>query len=123
MTVDLQEFADEEFCYLQTTGRVTGKAHEIEIWFALDGTTLYMMAGNHGSDWVRNIQRTPAVTVRIRDQVFRGIARMVALGSPEDEHARLLVGPKYGEWQAGQPRAGWTWTALPVAIEIDSAAG
>jgi hypothetical protein len=26
----------EAFCYLTTTGRRTGRAHTIEIWFALD---------------------------------------------------------------------------------------
>ena len=31
--------ADDDFCYLTTTGRVTGEPHEIEIWFAVDGDT------------------------------------------------------------------------------------
>jgi deazaflavin-dependent oxidoreductase (nitroreductase family) len=62
MTGDL---ADEQYCYLTTTGRVTGRSHEIEIWYALDGGTIYMLSDNHGSDWVRNLRRTPEVTVRI----------------------------------------------------------
>lgn len=37
--------ADEDFCYLTTRGRVSGQPHEIEIWFAADGETLYMLAG------------------------------------------------------------------------------
>jgi hypothetical protein len=37
--------ADENFCYLVTTGRVTARPHEIEIWFAADGDTLYLLAG------------------------------------------------------------------------------
>ena len=28
--------AGETYCYLTTTGRVTGKPHTIEIWFALE---------------------------------------------------------------------------------------
>jgi hypothetical protein len=27
----------EPFCYLTTVGRVSGRPHTIEIWFALDG--------------------------------------------------------------------------------------
>lgn len=115
---DLQTYAGEEYCYLTTTGRVSGRPHEIEIWFALRGATLYMLAGNHGSDWVKNIQTTPAVTVRIRDRVFAGRGRMVDTGSDEDTQARLLVGPKYREWQPGQAQRGWTWTALPVAVDL-----
>src|SRR5215210_3089845 len=32
---DLRGLAEENFCYLTTTGRITGRPHEIEIWFAL----------------------------------------------------------------------------------------
>jgi len=117
---NLNSYANEEYCYLTTTGRVSGRKHEIEIWFALDGATLYMLAGNHGSDWVKNIQNTPAVTVRIRDRVFAGRGRVVPANTDEDTRSRLLVGPKYREWQPGQPQRGWTWTALPVAVDLDT---
>lgn len=117
---DLSAYAAEPFCYLTTTGRVSGKRHEIEIWFALDGVTLYMLAGGRDSaDWVKNIQRTPAVAVRIRDQVWSGQGRIVDETSAEATRARELVGPKYDEWQPGQPQTGWTWQSLPVAVDLD----
>ncbi len=121
MPQDLSYLVGESFCYLTTIGRVTGKQHTIEIWFALDGATLYMLAGNHDSDWVKNIRRNPAARVQIRDRVFEGRGRVLEPASDEATHARLLVGPKYGEWRPGQPRAGWTWTALPVAIDLQVA--
>ena len=34
MPRDPHEHAGEQFCYLTTTGRVTGRPHEVEIWFA-----------------------------------------------------------------------------------------
>ncbi len=49
MNIDLQQFADDDFCYLTTTGRVTARRHTIEIWFALNGRTLYMLAGGAGA--------------------------------------------------------------------------
>ena len=49
---------DDNFCYLVTMGRVTGRPHEIEIWSAADGDTLYLLAGAGArSDWVRNLAR------------------------------------------------------------------
>ncbi len=36
---------DDDFCYLTTRGRVSGRPHEIEIWFALEGRTLYLLSG------------------------------------------------------------------------------
>ena len=37
--------AAEDYCYLTTTGRVSGEPREIEIWFALEGGSLYMLSG------------------------------------------------------------------------------
>jgi hypothetical protein len=49
-------FAGEPYCYLTTTGRVSGRPHQIEIWFAIDGGTLYMLSGGgERSDWVKNL--------------------------------------------------------------------
>jgi deazaflavin-dependent oxidoreductase (nitroreductase family) len=109
--------ANEDFCYLTTTGRVTGKPHTIEIWFALDGLTLYMLSGGRdGSDWVKNLQRTPEVTVRIAGENFDGHARVVEDAS-EDELARRLLVEKY-EWNPGS-LSNWRRTALPVAVDFE----
>src|SRR5918994_7657654 len=93
---DLRALADESFCYLTTTGRVTGRSHEIEIWFSLVPETraLYMLSGGGDrSDWVKNLRRNPKVTVRIADGCFAGLARG-ARDTEEDEMARRVVGRK-----------------------------
>lgn len=109
---------DDDFCYLTTRGRVTGKPHEIEIWFALDGTTLFLMAGGRdGSDWVRNAAATPAVTVRLRDTTYDATARIVEPGTAEDERARQLVTEKYQPRYSGS-LDDWRERSLPVAIEV-----
>ena len=72
---DLRALAEESFCYLTTTGRVTGRPHEIEIWFSLvpETQTLYMLSGGGDrSDWVKNLRRNPEVTVRIAGEQFAG---------------------------------------------------
>ncbi len=67
----------------------------MEIWFALDGSTLYMLAGGrHTADWVKNIEHQPTVRVRIRDLVLHGTGRIVADQSAEAIRARELVCPK-----------------------------
>jgi deazaflavin-dependent oxidoreductase (nitroreductase family) len=113
---DLGALAGEDFCYLTTTGRVTGRPHEIEIWFAIDGRTLYMLSdGRDGSDWVKNLQRTPGVAVRIANERLEGQARVVE-DAGEDELARQLLVEKY-ERNPGS-LANWQRTALPVAVEL-----
>jgi deazaflavin-dependent oxidoreductase (nitroreductase family) len=114
------------FCYLTTTGRVSGRPHTIEIWFALQDRTLYLLSGGGDrSDWVRNLRTRPEVTVRLgrRDgPELAGRARLVEASSDEDELARDLVTDKYQPTYDGD-LSGWRRSALPVAVDLASPAG
>lgn len=110
-------FADEQYCYLTTSGRVTGRPHLIEIWFALEGDTVYLLSGGRDrSDWVKNLRKTPEVTVELGSGVFSGRARVVE-DAAEDERARALVHDKYATGYGGD-LAGWRGSALPVAVDL-----
>jgi deazaflavin-dependent oxidoreductase (nitroreductase family) len=86
-TSDWPELAREHYCYLTTRGRVTGRLHRIEIWFAIDKATVYMLSGGgKRSDWVRNLLVTPAVRVELGSARFDGEARVVT-DPAEDQHA------------------------------------
>jgi deazaflavin-dependent oxidoreductase (nitroreductase family) len=112
---DLRELDAEQFCYLTTTGRVTGRPHEIEIWFSIDANTLYMLSDNHHSDWVENLRRTPEVTVSIAGERFEGTARVVE-EVEEDELARRLLVEKYEPGYGSL--SSWRDSALPVAVDL-----
>ena len=118
MTTDPQQFAADDFCYLTTTGRVTGRPHTIEIWFALRERTVYMLAGGRdSSDWVRNAMRDPAVSLRLRETVYAGRTRVLEAG-PEDALARQLVLDKY---QLGydEDLSEWGVESLAVAVDLE----
>jgi deazaflavin-dependent oxidoreductase (nitroreductase family) len=115
----LSSLAKEEYCYLTTIGRVTGRPHEIEIWFGLQNNTLYLLSGSETSDWVRNLLKNPTVTVRIAKHTFTGTARLVK-EKEEDRTARYLLAEKYQEWEEGRTLSEWARTALPVAIDLSS---
>jgi deazaflavin-dependent oxidoreductase (nitroreductase family) len=137
----LARHAADDFCYLTTVGRKTGNPHEIEIWFAVDqpsdpagqpGTdvpTLYMMAGGRQrADWVRNLMKTPQVTIRIGAEKHQGIARVLdAREEPElDARVRRLLATKYREWadgQEGRELSGWARSALLVEVRFIPSAG
>lgn len=109
--------AREAFCYLTTTGRSTGKPREVEIWFGLDGTTLYMLSGGGDrSDWVKNLRHTLSVSVRIGNTTFSGQARGVE-AADEDALARKLLVEKYRPGYSGD-LTNWGRTALPVAVDL-----
>jgi deazaflavin-dependent oxidoreductase (nitroreductase family) len=116
--IDLRALAEVSFCYLTTTGRVTGRAHEVEIWFSLvpEARTLFMLSGGGDrSDWVKNLRRDPEVTVRIAGEQLSGRARE-ARDAEEDELARRLLVEKY---ESGPGRlATWRRNALSVAVDL-----
>jgi deazaflavin-dependent oxidoreductase (nitroreductase family) len=113
------QLSKEEYCYLTSTGRVTGRPHEIEIWFGANDRTLYLLSGSEKSDWVQNLRKNPAVTVRIAKHTFSGDARLVS--DPDEERtARYLLAEKYQEWEEEKTLSQWAQTALPVAIDITS---
>ena len=119
---DLQGVADDDFCYLTTRGRRTGAAHEIEIWFALEQTTLYMLAGGRDrSDWVRNIAADSTVSVRLRERTHSATARVLKDDGAESELARRLVFEKYQPRYSGSLE-NWRRDALPVAIDLAAGA-
>ncbi|MGA7730568.1 MAG: nitroreductase family deazaflavin-dependent oxidoreductase [Chloroflexia bacterium] len=118
---EIDSLAGEQYCYLTTTGRKTGRAHTIEIWFAAqpDSAKLYMLAGGRErADWVKNIGANPAVQVRIKSREFRGLGRVVT-DLTEEQLTRSLVVKKY----YGRDRVhttGWEAESLPVAIDLKS---
>lgn len=113
---DPRGWAREPFCYLTTTGRTTGNAHTIEIWFALnpdDPTRLAMMAGGgRKSDWVRNLEENPDVTIKLGTFLFPATAHVVAPDEPDDALIRRLLVEKYRS--PSQPLDDWGRFSLPV---------
>ena len=114
-----ERLADEDVCYLTTTGRKTGKSHEIEIWFGIRDGTLYLLSGGgDGADWVKNIRKRSDVRIRINSQRASLRARFLRAGSSEDEAARELLDAKYMGWRHGKRLSSWARGALPVAIDL-----
>ncbi len=117
--MDLQRWSGEEFCYLTTMGRVTGNPHEIEIWFGIEGNSVYLMSGGGTkADWVKNLVKNPEVSVRIAKHMFTGTARLVK-EEQEEMIVRHLLADKYKEREVDGSLSEWARTALVVAIEVN----
>ena len=111
--------AGQSFCYLTTTGRRTGTPHTIEIWFAVRGTTMYLMSGGRdGADWVKNIRADPRVRVGVGDETYEGVARVLAEATDEDALARRLMLEKYQPAGSDELRS-WGRSALAVAVDVE----
>lgn len=114
-----ERLADEDMCYLTTTGRKTGRPHEIEIWFGIREGRLYLLSGGGAeADWVKNLKRSPRVKVRINTRIASGTARVVRPNTREASAARELLDRKYMGWHEGKKLSSWAREALPVAIDL-----
>ena len=116
--------ADKPFAWLTTTGRRTGEPRTVELWFVLEGRTVYFLSGGgEAAHWVRNAGVEPQVSVRLGKRDYPGTARFPDFGNPEDNRARRLIAAKYQSWQEGRPLSGWARESLCLAIDLDSSAG
>jgi deazaflavin-dependent oxidoreductase (nitroreductase family) len=131
---DWDALAREQYCYLTTTGRVSGEPREIEIWFGLvvqvvntDGDNpgssrkliVYMLSGGRDrSDWVRNLIADPAVSLRIGAETLAGQARVVE-DSREEALARDLLFRKYSAGYSGD-LTDWRTRSLPIAVDLEA---
>ena len=108
---------DAEFCYVTTVGRRTGRPHTVEIWYAREGDTVYVISERaERADWVRNAVAHPVVGVRLGNESWTATARLVS-GAEEKERAGRLVAARYQGWLEGESLPTWLAGALPVALE------
>src|SRR5207248_9226180 len=87
-----ERLAGEDFAYLTTHGRKTGRRHRIEIWFRLRGGRVYLLSGGgDAADWVKNVRRNADVRIQFGIRTVAARARVLRAGTREDRHARELL--------------------------------
>jgi deazaflavin-dependent oxidoreductase (nitroreductase family) len=122
MTIDLAPLEKEEYCYLTTRGRKTGKPHEIEIWFVVQAGAIYIMSGGMDrSDWVKNLLKDSNVTIRIARQTFPALASVIEDKLIEGQ-VRMKMAVKYNERESDGSLSDWARTALVVKFTPDPSA-
>jgi len=113
-----ERLAGEDFAYLTTTGRRSGRPHRIEIWFAIENGVLYMLSGGgESADWVQNIRMDRDVRIQVGSRTAAAKARIVR-AAREDQRARELLDAKYMGWKAGKKLSSWARGATPVAVDL-----
>lgn len=118
LKMKMNDLAGVEYCYLTTTGRVTGNPHEIEIWFGVHENTVYLMSGGgEKSDWVKNLAKNPSVTVKIADRVFNATGYLEK-DAEKERIVRTLLADKYNERESDGSLSEWAQSALVVGLEI-----
>ncbi len=118
MTGIIESLDRHSVCHITTRGRVTGKPHRIEIWFAQADQTIYVLSGGGDhSDWVRNLIADPVVLIEVGGFSLRGLARVMHAETSEDRLARDLVFEKYQKGYGGD-LSEWRESSLAIGIDL-----
>ncbi len=112
--------ADEQpYAWLTTNGRRSGVPRTVELWFVVDGRTVYFLAGGgERAQWIRNASVDGHVNVRLGSTDYAGRSRRPVPGSDEETNARRSMAAKYQGWQEGQPLSAWAARALCLAVDL-----
>jgi deazaflavin-dependent oxidoreductase (nitroreductase family) len=96
------DLGPEQYLYLSTRGRRSGRPREIEIWFTQHEGCFYVIAEYDTSHWVQNVRTHSEVEIRVAGQKFAGRARVLSAEADGDllRTVRELSRKKYG-WGEG----------------------
>ena len=73
---------EAKYLYLTTRGHISGRAHEIEIWYVTHDARHYIIAEKReAAHWVQNLRADPAVAYRLGD--LNGPAHASVPSDPE----------------------------------------
>ena len=73
--MDFQALNREKLVSLTVVGRKSGNPHTVKIWFvAENGKVFVTSARGKDAQWVKNLRKTPTVTVQIGETTFQGTA-------------------------------------------------
>jgi len=90
----LKEVAGRQTLTLTHYGRKSGKPYNVTIWFAVEGDKVYIGTANVNRQWVRNVQKTPRITLAVVNERFEGEAHFLA-DRAEHERAMGAIRRKY----------------------------
>ena len=92
---DLAKVASKKFIHLKTIGRKTGRAHVVELWFAVNGGHVYLSHEGEETDWMKNIKNDGQVSFEIGGKNFTGSARYQMEKEEEAWTAKVALYDKY----------------------------
>jgi deazaflavin-dependent oxidoreductase (nitroreductase family) len=112
-----QDWAAHQYCYLTTTGRVTGRPHTIEIWFVVEDGSAWLFTEPDGdTDWVRNLRREPRVKLRVGANEVNARAEVVEVS--RNAAVRSAVAERYQNADDGLDD--WAREALVVRVTLEA---
>jgi hypothetical protein len=116
----LERVSKRKFIHLSTTGRVSGEAHTVELWFAYANGKVYLSHEGDATDWMKNVGKNPRVKFEIGGKEFSGEGKVHVEG-PEFEDGKFALYEKY-YGKASKAKVD-DWFSLSKVVSIGSLSG
>ena len=100
--MQVPDLGREQYLYLTTRGRKSGRPREIEIWFTQHEGCFYVIAEYDTSHWIQNVRTHFEVRVRVGGKNFAARAHVLSAEADGDllRKVQELSRKKYG-WGEG----------------------
>ena len=92
---DLQKAGSQKLIHITTRGRMSGKLHTVELWFAVGNGKVYLSHEGEETDWMKNIKKNSQVSFEIGGKNFNGSARHLEDRTDEAWTGKLALYEKY----------------------------
>lgn len=92
---DLTKVKSEKLIHLTSQGRNSGRPHTVELWFATDGSKVYLSHEGRETDWIKNVKKNGKVSFEIGGKYFIGTARCLEDSVEENWTAKAALYEKY----------------------------
>jgi deazaflavin-dependent oxidoreductase (nitroreductase family) len=113
----LVKLGSEQFIYLTTKGRRTGRPHRVELWFAANAGKVYLSHEGDDTDWMKNMKRNPEVNFQIGKENFSGRGRFLQANNDESTPVKMALYEKY--YGKAKKETVDDWFSLSKLIEIE----
>ena len=111
----IESVKNNQYLYLTTRGRKTGKPHTVQIWFAYAAGKLYLSHEGAYTDWMKNLEKNEMVTAKIGGMNIQAKAKIVGEGDPREKGKKALY-EKY--YKPATKEVVDDWFSLSTVIEL-----
>ncbi len=111
----IESVQKNQYIYLTTKGRKTGKAHTVQIWFAYAHGKLYLSHEGAYTDWMKNLEKNEMVNGKINAVNFEAKAKIVGEGNAREQGKKALY-EKY--YKPASKAVIDDWFSISTVIEL-----
>jgi deazaflavin-dependent oxidoreductase (nitroreductase family) len=92
---EIDDVKGEQYIYLTTKGRKTGRSYTKELWFAYSDGKVYLSHEGSRTDWMKNLENNPNVEFKIGSKKFRAVGKLTREGDSSREKGKIALYEKY----------------------------